>query len=405
ENHIQYHGGFLEDKEFHTSVANQERGYFYRMGIRHYSPMLGQFLQKDPFTIARAPSKMTPLSVNPYIYAYNRPLQLSDTSGYQPGGWDIMPAEGGSFGGGFGTDGGGGGLTRSPFRNLGGGSGGGGNGEGGTEEGEERQCAVYYPSECIDRESSPDPCFELCCLWDDEPSWTDACCGDSRRVDILWNHCHYTSEGDCDCKCCWAGDGENAPAAMGGGSMLGGTGGSTVFGPPNIGPWGDGGDPWDNIELIPLSIKAPGYMYPPWYKPGNPRRLPSSVGTTAGIGVLAALAGYGLTEACNRGIPMLKKYLSTSNICNIYLNCLCPACEQFTNCWNRCQPLIIGATIFGVVVGGIAGFIGGGIIGILPGIAGGAGFFGGGMAITCLSVCLYEAVLSYWSCIESYAAI
>ncbi|MFH1516008.1 MAG: RHS repeat-associated core domain-containing protein [bacterium] len=104
ENHIQYHGGFLEDKEFHTSEANQERGYFYRMGVRHYSPMLGRFLQKDPMTISRLPSKRSPLSANPYTYALNRPLQLSDTSGFQPelpGLSNCSTCGGGSGGGGL----------------------------------------------------------------------------------------------------------------------------------------------------------------------------------------------------------------------------------------------------------------------------------------------------------------
>ncbi|MBU1023958.1 hypothetical protein KKB99_06715 [bacterium] len=145
ENHIQYHGGFLEDKEFHTSEANQERGYFYRMGVRHYSPMLGRFLQKDPMTISRPPKTRSPLSANPYTYALNQPLQLRDITGLW---WDNpsaeplpMPGCPGGCGGG-GTDGYGG-WREAPFRRTGSG----GNGGGTDEGGDVPSCTTYLPQD------------------------------------------------------------------------------------------------------------------------------------------------------------------------------------------------------------------------------------------------------------------
>ena len=92
ENHIQYHGGFLEGKEWHTA-ADSDRGYLYRMGVRHYSPALGRFLQRDPLSYMGAPSGYSPLSINPYAYGLNDQLAYSDTSGYQPsfGGSGSLP--------------------------------------------------------------------------------------------------------------------------------------------------------------------------------------------------------------------------------------------------------------------------------------------------------------------------
>ena len=228
ENHIQYHGGYLEDKEFHTSVANQERGYFYRMGIRHYVPAFGRFMQRDPITYMRAPHKTNPLSSNPYQYAYNRPTQMSDTSGYQPGGPDILPepwsGSPGDFGGGSGTDDGcGGGI--SPFRNT---PGSGSDDNGGDSEKAKRECLVYRPAECVDDPNYPD-CKLQCCRWDDEPPWQGCCSTIMLGEHVIGpgmegeDYCNYTFEGDCACACCWAGGEQNAPNTMGGSAFGGGS--------------------------------------------------------------------------------------------------------------------------------------------------------------------------------------
>jgi RHS repeat-associated protein len=82
ENHIRFHGGFLEDKELSTS-AGSNRGYLYRMGVRHYSPALGRFLQRDPVGNFRPPNPEYPLASNPYAYGFNQPLEFTDTSGRQ----------------------------------------------------------------------------------------------------------------------------------------------------------------------------------------------------------------------------------------------------------------------------------------------------------------------------------
>lgn len=231
ENHIQYHGGFLEDKEFHTSVANQERGYFYRMGVRHYVPAFGRFMQRDPITYMRAPHKSNPLSANPYQYAYNRPLQMSDISGYQPGGPDILPepwsGSPGDFGGGSGTDGGCGGGY-SPFRNTPGSGSGDPGDDGDDSEEAKRKCVVWWPEECVDDPRYPD-CSVHCCRYDDQPSWLDTCCDDRVYVDLN-SFCNLTWEDECDCACCWAGSEQNAPNTMGGSAFGGGGGSSDCIG-------------------------------------------------------------------------------------------------------------------------------------------------------------------------------
>ncbi len=245
ENHIQYHGGFLEDKEFHTSVAGQERGYFYRMGVRHYVPAFGRFMQRDPITYMRAPHKTNPLSANPYQYAYNRPTQMSDTSGYQPEGPETLPAEWSGFGGGSGTDGGCGG-GHSPFRNTPGSGSGDPGDDGDDSEEAKRKCVVWWPEKCVDDPRYPD-CNVHCCQYDDQPSWLDTCCDGGVYVDLN-SFCNLTWEDECDCPCCWAGGEQNAPAAMGGGAS-GGGGGSIAFGPPKIGPNGKGGEAMSALPI------------------------------------------------------------------------------------------------------------------------------------------------------------
>ncbi|MFH1676631.1 MAG: RHS repeat-associated core domain-containing protein, partial [bacterium] len=79
---IRFHGGYLEGKEFNAD-ADTDRGHLYRMGIRHYSPALGRFLQREPLVNFRTPNSMHPLGANPYLYGYNCPTEFADPSGYQ----------------------------------------------------------------------------------------------------------------------------------------------------------------------------------------------------------------------------------------------------------------------------------------------------------------------------------
>jgi RHS repeat-associated protein len=84
-NHIQFHGGFLEDQNIHTTQGTDgDMGYFYRMGMRHYSPALNRFMQRDPLSYTRLPNRRFPITANPYIYANNQPLKFNDRTGYQP---------------------------------------------------------------------------------------------------------------------------------------------------------------------------------------------------------------------------------------------------------------------------------------------------------------------------------
>jgi RHS repeat-associated protein len=254
ENHIQFHGGFLEDANFHTNPGTAGvMGYFYRMGIRHYSPSLGRFLQRDPFSYTRAPHKSNPVSLNPYSYANNRPTQLSDRSGYQacpgctsPGGSWLVPGPHRPNGGGSGTDGSGGGN---------------GGGETPSSPDKENKCLVYHPEECIDDENYPDNCSVLCCRREDTPYWWQGCCCGTCANVPLSNVCNTTDEGDCACACCLAEDqGSNSPAVSGGSSSHSSHFWKRpIFGPPGIGPFGNGGAPWSIMPTIPWWWLRPLY--------------------------------------------------------------------------------------------------------------------------------------------------
>jgi hypothetical protein len=43
-----------------------------------------RFLQRDRLTYQKLPSPSRPFSANPYIYAYNNPVMMKDTTGLQP---------------------------------------------------------------------------------------------------------------------------------------------------------------------------------------------------------------------------------------------------------------------------------------------------------------------------------
>ena len=204
----QFHGGFLEDKNFHTNPINDGvMGYFYRMGIRHYSPGLGRFLQRDPFTYNHPSNSQFPLNANPYLYAYNRPTQYADRSGYQAcqgpgcgkplGNISPMPARPNAAGGGFGTD-----------------TGGGGGGGDGTHDPEKegRICLRWFPEECTDP-ACFEWCWNRCCQWADEPPWAGCCSGALICGNPIcpFGHELKTPPEWCRCACCMAGGGEHAP--------------------------------------------------------------------------------------------------------------------------------------------------------------------------------------------------
>jgi RHS repeat-associated protein len=233
ENHIRFHGGFLEDKEFHPA-SGYDRGHLYRMGVRHYSPSLGRFLQREPLLNNGPANFEFPLHANPYCYSINRPTQLSDTSGYQAtlGG---RPAEGG--------------FTPTPVgRGCGAGCGGGGT-YSPEPPGGGMTCAVQFPPE-----SWCDKCMGCCCY-----------AGHECPADVF--HCNTSCAGDwvcyippkwplamCRCWCCGHDcGGENAPAkykAPGGAYYY--------YGPPKYGPGGRGGiprHPW-------LPLPEPAWPYP-----------------------------------------------------------------------------------------------------------------------------------------------
>jgi RHS repeat-associated protein len=256
-NHIQFHGGILEDSNIHTNpVTDGEMGYFYRMGVRHYSPGLHRFIQRDPLSYIRVPGRSTPLSLNPYIYGMNRPDQLSDVSGYQANPWGIMPMPcPGCFspeGGGSGTDGGQGPIIINRP--------GPGNGNGTPPKDEEDApiCIVFIPDECITDERfdmDPPQCTKPCCRKDDQPDWRPSCCDPGLYV--MNELCIRSYEGKCGCACCWAegeSQGENAPTILGG--HFGGWNGVIA---PRIGYGGNDGDPWSFRDgLFPARPVLPG---------------------------------------------------------------------------------------------------------------------------------------------------
>jgi RHS repeat-associated protein len=198
-NHVQFHGGILEDSNIHTNPATDgEMGYFYRMGVRHYSPGLHRFIQRDPLSYIRVPGRSTPLSLNPYIYGMNRPDQLSDVSGYQAGPGNVAPCSGcvgsGQVGGGFGTDGGHGPVV--PPQGGNGGSGGSPQPESGDDK---RTCLRSLPEDCFREDPAWQMCnVYLCCQWDDEPPWASCC----ARTVITPGFCLFEDREECLCGCC-----------------------------------------------------------------------------------------------------------------------------------------------------------------------------------------------------------
>jgi RHS repeat-associated protein len=368
ENHIQYHGGFVEDKNMHETSPTVEKRMFYRMGVRHYSTSLGRFMQRDPITFMREPGKMQPLSCNPYIYAHNNPVQMSDISGFQPGGGGIMPNQSPSCPGC-----GGGPSHRSPFINNpgsgtdgnGGGSGGTGGGGSGDSEQEDRVCARYWPEECVTDSTFPD-CLLHCCQWEDELDSKGACCSEPNWLDVA-GYCMTTSEGDCKCACCWGKGEENAPAPIGSGG-----GGTDAFGPPRIGPGGSGGYPWGFQPTLPGWWARPLDAVPVNSIRGNGSLNPNLANRFTQCGVMIAWAviwGIGIVA----GAALYLLYQSIGLWCDFNKGkdcCVGDACCSLDTCMGKRWkglPIAAGWLAAGIyalrsipgvalIIGGITGF-------------------------------------------------
>ena len=53
-------------------------GGLQKVGVRWYDPATGRFLQKDPWL----GTPRSPISLNPYVFAYNNPVAMVDIGGY-----------------------------------------------------------------------------------------------------------------------------------------------------------------------------------------------------------------------------------------------------------------------------------------------------------------------------------
>ena len=390
-NHIQFHGGFLEDQSIHTTQGTDgDMGYFYRMGVRHYSPALNRFMQRDPLSYTRQPGASSPLSLNPYIYAMNQPLQMSDPSGYEAG----LPDN--SCPGCTKGHKGGHGPVQTPT--------GGGNG---TDD-DNRKCRVYFPEDCLE-----EPIFEICktcCQYEDEPTWSrEGCC---TRNDLSIGNCTLKSIEECKCACCWIGDGngENAPAPIASGGSFGG---GDVFGPPHIGPGGDGGYPWwfgpaPFDPKNPVQIPELGIISMNHFKSGkmnanifNPLSLQ---GITAyhystkpnmmlAAGLIAALGVGVLVGMLDAILAMICEILDKGGWCpdeskkcdSTFLLCLCEACRTPQSA--AIITLGVGA-ILGLIIA-IGNPIAGGIIFV------GFGFLALGIGLITFGASLIGCLLRY----------
>ncbi len=64
---------------FTGAITDRDTGLLY-LNVRHYDPETGRFVSKDPYKGERD----NPISLNPYIYSYNDPINLYDPSGMSP---------------------------------------------------------------------------------------------------------------------------------------------------------------------------------------------------------------------------------------------------------------------------------------------------------------------------------
>jgi RHS repeat-associated protein len=382
-NHIQYHGGFVEDKNMHETSPTVEKRMFYRMGVRHYSTSLGRFMQRDPITFMREPGKMQPLSCNPYIYAHNNPVQMSDISGYAPMG---------SGTGGCGNCGDVGFVPPPPELHP----------SEITPESEEkgRECAFRWPKECVSDPTYPN-CTRICCQFKDEIDRTASCCSTINQLDFYGIYCETTSEGLCGCACCWAGQDDNSPSLsqQACGSSASGGGAITYFG-PGIGLWDDGSYPWDILPfpIIPVGMfgvkksNKPIYMGADMVKfPPTTSLLGSIFGPAApwAIGGTAAVAvGTGLSEFCDKAIKNAVTGYQDENAfwkCSWVKNCICQACQEYNECWNKFgRWAAYGGLILALILNPIA-----------------AGF-AVGFSILSLAICLKRAWSRYLKCAADF---
>ena len=386
ENHIQFHGGFLEDRDFHESF---DRGYFYRMGIRHYSPDLGRFLQRDPFSYSRAPHKSNPISLNPYEYGLNRPTQLSDRSGYQACPGCASPFGGAApigmlpSGGGFGTD------TGGPGGDTGGGP--------DLPDTPENRCLRPYPAECK-QEGIPDYCYP-CCQWKSDPSWRSNCC-DAASIPYHIPECAkiepFEPNDPCSCACCWAGGEENAPTPIGGGGFGGGSSGSMgpIFGPPSIGPWGDGGEPWDIrprplSEIFPWCPEYNGLMI--WNSFKNNLTVKSNINGTLSPMIAWFVIGGVLAGAYLLAMPLFCYYHGCGPLNNPYKNILYPPTSgEICNFWENCICICCNAYWTVMLTATVLAFIVG--IYVPPAIL--------GIYLIATTIGIYACIMEYHDCIE-----
>jgi RHS repeat-associated protein len=321
-NHIQFHGGILEDSNIHTNpVTDGEMGYFYRMGVRHYSPGLHRFIQRDPLSYIRVPGRSTPLSLNPYIYGMNRPDQLSDVSGYQAGPGNVVPCSGcvgsGQVGGGFGTDGGHGPVV-PPQGGNGGGSGGGPQPGSGDDK---RTCLRSLPEDCFREDPAWQMCnVYLCCQWDDEPWWASCC---SKTV-ITPGFCLFEDRDECLCGCCGNIYEFYEPRCVGFHCTK-----SKI----SIGIDGEGGSPNNVIPLVSFLAFTKETNILSLKDIINP--MNAMVSAAAFMMFCMALGTYEIiVGGCN----------------NIYMRCLCYWCNQFLDfAWPALRSLGIIAIVMALI--------------------------------------------------------
>jgi hypothetical protein len=293
----------------------------------------------------------------------------------------------GGFGGGSGTDGGGNSIFHHINRGSSGGTGGGGGDDG-------RQCIVYYPDECK-LDSSPDSCIELCCRYDDQPSWLNSCCSENNEVLIGTKYCQYTSEGDCACKCCWAEEDENSP------EIVKDSFGQIYAGSPPIGSSGDQGVPWN---IIPLPAIAPDYLKPFFIldmsfstqRSSNKPLIMSSIEPVPGFNIPSGLKALGLNAVEWWVIPQFCENLKNLTKNCLALECICSFCLSYTNSRNKNWPYIFIGIGLGVLIALLAP-----PISIWTIIAGGAfGWYAGSSVVFARN--LLDGLIGLLECLDKY---
>jgi len=365
ENHIRFHGGFLEEKEFSASPGS-DKGHFYRMGVRHFSPALGRFLQRDALTYRRPPFASMPLRSNPYAYAHNQPTEYADPSGCQA----LMPGRRPEYE----TE-----KLEAPGTGA----------EDGCEQG-------WSHEEC--------GCMGLCCR--SRSGWEYSCdpCKKSAVV-CIWQPSEILR--DCECECCSGREGEHAPTKLGGGGthwtgrITDPDGPEGPYGPPSYGPNGDGGSiwefppvpggyfPWGGEGPIPLfggrSVHFTGIIHSMHQMVflELPAKVLPGIGTMATyvpplgqIGDLAASvsSGYALMWAW---CTWFRTYCPGQN--EYAYRCWRDACCAASGCLRRWWfwGMLAGA----VVVGGLGWWLGGNVLpGAAIGAVGGIDAISGGCA-------------------------